>query len=79
MVPVVNPDFSRLMELVNGIPIVTAKSFTPNGAPPPLRAKYLCMATAVSKLMQQLYDAGKVIIVSTEMALKLKLVHFSAS
>jgi len=37
------------------------------------------MAEPVNKLMQQLYDAGKVIIVPTEMARRVHGVHFSAT
>ena len=51
----------------------------PNEDPPPLRAKYVRMAEPVNKLMQQLYDAGKVIIIPTEMARRVRGVHFSAT
>ena len=79
MVPLDDPDRQRLIDLINGIPIVTSEEFTANGSPPPLRAKYLRMAPAVNKLMLQLYDSGKAIIIPTSMALKIDGLHFSAT
>lgn len=40
VVPPDDPDFVRLSEMVDGIPILTAEDFTPNLRPPPLRDKY---------------------------------------
>ena len=40
VVPPDDPDFVRLLEMVDGIPILTAEDFTPNLRPPPLRDKY---------------------------------------
>ena len=76
MVPLDDPDRQRLIELVQGIQIVTDEDFEANGSPPPLRAKYLRMAPAVNKLMQQLYDSGKVMIIPTRMALQIEGIHF---
>ena len=73
-----DPDFDLIRSLVTGIPIVTAQSFVPNGKPPPLRQKYLRVAPAVNKMMHELYQAGLIFIVTTEVAMKIPGVHFQA-
>ena len=77
LVPPDDPDYDRLLDLVDGIEILTAESFTPNLKPPPLRRKYVRMAAPVNKLMQQLYDKGFIIVIPTREALKIDGIHFS--
>jgi len=74
-----DPDIDLLRSLVMGIPIITAQAFAPNGKPPPLRQKYLRVAPAVNKMMYELYEAGLVFIVTTEVALRIPGVHFSST
>ena len=74
-----DPDIDLLRSLVTGIPIVTAQSFVPNGKPPALRQKYLRVAPAVNKMMHELYEAGLIFIVTTEVAMKIPGIHFSST
>ena len=76
-VPDSDPDFATLVALVDGIPIVTDPSFHPNGAPPPLRAKYKRMAPCVDRLMHDLYNKGLILILPTTVALSIPGIHFS--
>ena len=72
-----HPDFSRVLALVEGIPIFTSSEFKPNGAPPPLRAKYRRMHSVINKLVYDLYERGLVIVLPTEQAVKIEGIHFS--
>ena len=77
VVPADDPDYDRLMALVDGIPIFAADDFSPNLAPPELRAKYIRLAPVVNRLMADLYDAGLIFIIPTEEAIKIPGIHFS--
>ena len=74
-----DPDFDLLLSLVEGIPIVTAAAFVPNSKPPPLRAKYLRVASAVNKMMFELYLKGLIFIIPTVTALTINGIHFSST
>jgi hypothetical protein len=78
-VPLCDPDYTRLEDLVEGITILTDEEFLPNEAPQPLRAKYLRMQPVVDKLMMELFDAGLILILPTEEVCKIPGVHFSQS
>ena len=77
MVPPDDPDYDRLLELVPGIPIDVPTDFVPNGAPPPLRNKYLRVAPAVNKLMAELHAKGLIFVIPTAQALTIPGIHFS--
>ena len=74
-----DPDLDLLRSLVTGVPIVTATLFEPNGKPPPLCEKYLRVAPAVNKMMHELYEAGLIFVVTTEVAIRIPGVHFSST
>ena len=77
VVPSDDPDYLRLLEMVDGIPILTAEDFVPNLRPPPLRDKYVKLSPCVNKLMASLYDAGLIFILPTSEAIKIPGIHFS--
>jgi len=81
VVPTTDPDFDRLKDLADGIRIFVTDGFVPNGEGhrPPLRAKYVEVSAAVNKLMYELYQAGVVVLLPTEIAGGLKGVHFSST
>ena len=74
-----DPDFNLLLSLVDGIPIITAPSFEPNRVPPPLRAKYLRVSSAVNKMMYDLYCKQLIFIIPTVIALTIPRTHFSST
>ena len=74
-----DPDFQRLLDLVDGIPIAVAPGFEPNGAPPPLRTKYVRLAPVVNRLLHDMYGTGVLTVVSAEAASRVEGVHYSAT
>jgi hypothetical protein len=68
----------KLRLLVSGVPILTTSNFISNNVPPRLRQKYLCVATAVNKLVYEQYMKRNVIIIPTGEAVKIKGIHFSS-
>jgi len=78
-IPETDPDYSRLMDLVDGITIMTDDLFRPNGAAQPLRPKYLRMQSVVDRLMMDLYEAGLILILPTDEVEEIDGSHFSAS
>ena len=74
-----DPDYSRLVGLVEGLRIFVAADFRPNMQPPPLRRKYLRVAPAVNKVMMELYENGSVLFTPTSIAVTLPNVHFSST
>ena len=80
VVPADDPDFGTLLTFATeGVPVITDPAFIPNGAPPPLRTKYVKMAPVVNKLMLDLFHSGLIIIIPTELALKIEGIHFSST
>ena len=76
-VPLDDPDRDRLLDLVDGIPIVVDEAFQPNLAPPPLREKYIRVSPAVNRLMYDLWSNGLVFIIPTAEAILIPGIHFS--
>ena len=74
-----DPDFELLLSLVDGIPVVTAADFEPNEHPPPLRAKYLRVSSAVNKMVFELFQKGLIFILPTATALTIPGIHFSST
>ena len=71
-------DLRRLMHLAtHGIPIPLPKDFKRCAEPPPLRAKYRQVATAVNKLLFEQYLNGTVGLLPLAIALNIPNVHFS--
>jgi hypothetical protein len=69
MVPIFDPDYPLLLELAQGMRVLTAQDFVANGiAPKPLRSRYLQVAPAVNKLVQASWETGLVFIVRKETA-----------
>ena len=80
LVPTDDPDYDSLLSFAtNGVPIITDPTFIPNGAPPPLRSKYIKMAPVVNKLMLDLFHSGLILIIPTELALQVEGIHFSST
>ena len=81
-IPASDPDYHSLCRLVEGVPILTKTSFTPNqgyvrGIPIRMRAKYLAMSPVVNKLVQDLYLGGHVLILPTDMCRGRLGTHYS--
>ena len=78
-IPTSDPDYYNLHRLVEGIPIFTSKHFLPNnGEPMKLRAKYLAMPSVINRLVYELHEAGKVIILPTDTAKENRITYYSA-
>lgn len=72
-------DFTRLCTLAqDGIDIPLPPSFVRCATPPPLRAKYVQVATAVNRLIYDQYRAGTVALLPIQVALQVPGVHFSS-
>jgi len=76
-VPTDDPDRQALLDLVDGIPIFVSDDFIPNGAPAPLRAKYVRLAPCVNKLMADLHRKGLILMLPTEVVCQIHGAHFS--
>jgi len=81
-IPASDPDYHSLCRLVEGVPILTKTSFTPNqgyvrGIPIRMRAKYLAMSPVVNKLVQDLYLGGHVLILPTDICRGRLGTHYS--
>jgi hypothetical protein len=79
VVPQSDPDFDSMLAIARGIPITTAPGFIHNGAPPPLRKKYLRVAPAVNKQVYKQYLAGKILIFPSQMLVDLGNGHWSST
>ena len=82
-VPLTDPDYEAIQRLVKGIPIFTPNDFQPNngivnGKLMKLRAKYLTMPSVINRLVYELYERGKVIILPTSIARENRVTHYSA-
>lgn len=69
----------RLRSLAAGVPICTAAAFRPSSTPPPMRSKYVRVASAVNKLAYEQYEKGNVLILPTEIVKQIPGVHFSST
>ena len=72
-------DFSRLLELCEGVTLLVPPGFVPNGSPPPLRNKYVRVHTAVNKMFYEAYQDGLVYLLPTTRLLMMRGVHWSAA
>ena len=72
-----DPDYLLLMELVDGIDIVTKDGFRNTQVPPPLRQRYKLVAPVVNKLMAELHSKGLIFILPTEQAMRIEGIHYS--
>ena len=79
VVPPDDPDYQRLLDLIDGIHIDVAADFIYNGTEelPPLWVKYLRLTPAVNKLMAELHDRGLIFIIPTAIAFTIPGIHFS--
>ena len=82
-IPASDPDYDAIQRLVDGIPIFTSKTFLPNngivnGKKMKLRAKYLTVPSVINRLVYELYEKGKVIILPTDIARDNRITHYSA-
>lgn len=75
----VDEDVVRLQGLVRGMEILVGEDFVPNGTPPKMRTKYLRIAPAFNKMILEQYEAGAILIMSTEVAKNIPGVHFSSA
>ena len=74
-----DPDYERLLDLVDGIPIEVHPDFEPNGEPPPLRTKYVRLAPVVNRLLYEMYGTGVLTVIDAEAAARIEGVHYSAT
>ena len=72
-----DPDYILLMELVDGIEIVTKDGFVNTSSPPPLRKRYQLVAPVVNKLMAELHAKGLIFIIPTAQAKQIEGIHYS--
>ena len=72
-----DPDFDRLLAISRGVPVDTADDFVPNGAPPPLRNKYVKLHSPLNKSMYKNWQNGKTILLPLEALKYIKDAHFS--
>jgi len=82
-VPQTDPDYENMKRLVAGIPIFTSDNFQPNngivnGKVMKQRKKYLMMPSVINRLVYELYEKGKVIILPTSIAKENRVTHYSA-
>ena len=77
LIPPDDPDYLLLMELVDGIDIVTKDGFQCTSIPPPLRQRYKLVAPVVNKLMAELHSKGLIFIFPTEQAKQIEGIHYS--
>ncbi len=71
-------DRLRLRVVAMGMTVPVAEGFQPNGAPPPLREKYVLVASAVNKGCSAQWRAGTVILLPTHIAVQIPGIHFSS-
>ena len=61
----------------HGVTIFTAPGFSPSSVPPPLRHIYITVASAVNRIIYDMYLAGAVLILPTKIVRAIPGVHFS--
>ena len=82
-VTLTDPDYDAIQRPVAGIPVFTPNDFQPNngivnGKLMKLRSKYLSMPSVINRLVYELYEKGKVIILPTSIARENRVTHYSA-
>jgi hypothetical protein len=71
-------DLERARKIAGeGMRLFTAPGFVPCGQPPPLRKVYLEASPAVNKMMAEMWEEGKLLLLPTEAVKKIEGVHFS--
>lgn len=71
-------DFKRLCTVANeGIQIYLPDNFTPCATPPPLRTKYIRVASAVHKMLAAQLLQGTIMILPTPLLRTISGIHFS--
>ena len=79
-VPGVHPrDFENLCVFATtGVPVLRPQTFTLCSTPPPLRAKYLAVASAVNKLIFDQHKNGTVLLLPLSAANRISGIHYSS-
>jgi hypothetical protein len=72
-----NPDYQRLLKLCEGMDVILAKGFKPNGKPAPLRSLYKRTSKAVNKMVLDLWKNDLAFIIPTEIAVNIPGIHFT--
>lgn len=76
-VPEVDPDHARMLRLAQGMQLLRAEEFEPNGTPPPMRTLYKKVHKAVNKVQSELWKSGLVFILPRAVADKCGTLHYS--
>jgi len=79
MVPPDDPDFDRLLDLVEGMRVMTGDDYAPSGSPPPMREIYLKLKNAVNKMLLSLWDDKLAFVMTKEAVQRCGPVGFSAT
>ena len=77
IVPSSDPDYSRILDLADGMRVFIANTFMSNNEPPPLRKLYVQVACAVNKILLDSWSEGLVFIVPLHVAKQHFHLHYS--